>query len=354
MLKSPFFFGGLFSVSCSSIFIEVRIKEDLPFQLQYNNTTVVHFISSIITAKSPFSFFLQMANHSQQQNATSFFPLFSTSECIAWLSVFAMEAVAIITLNTLTIIIYLKERSLRKRSMYLVINQAVADMFVGASVFIDCWSLGRVCDFWKINPLSKPFYVLINVLWSVFDTASVINLAAISLERTHATFRPFKHRLIKKKIFGAAVAIVWITAWLISISLVLKRFELDIFPFLQCSVVLFCLLVIVVSYSSMAIKIVCGSQPHHHGATSRERKLTKTLFIVTVASLFLTLPITILRIYNLVVSPSLLIILNRTYFRLDYSLLILFCINTLVNPVLYTFRMPEFRRALFSFLNCRS
>ena len=295
-----------------------------------------------------------MANHSQQQNATSFFPLFSASECIAWLSVFAMEAVAIVTLNTLTIIVYLKERSLRKRSMYLVINQAVADMFVGASVFIDCWTLGIYCELWTINPLSIPFAVVIMVLWSVFDTASIINLAAISLERTHATFRPFKHRLIKKKIFGAAVAIVWITAGLISTSLVLALFELHIFPFLQYSVILFCLLVIVVSYSSMAIKIVCESQPHHHGGSRRERKLTKTLFIVTVASLLLTLPIIILRIYALVAHPASLMIWGRTYNRLDYSLLLLFGGNTLVNSVLYTFRMLEFRRALFSFLNCRS
>ena len=110
-----------------------------------------------------------MPNHSQQQNGTSFLPLFSASECIAWLSVFAMEAVAIVTLNTLTIIAYLKESSLCKRSMYLVINQADADMFVGASVFIDCWTLGIYCELWTINPLSIPLNaVVIDVLCSVF------------------------------------------------------------------------------------------------------------------------------------------------------------------------------------------
>ena len=315
---------------------------------------MVCFIQSVTTAKSPFSFFSQMANHSQQQNATSIVPLFSASECIAWLSVFGMEAVAILALNAVTIIVYLKERSLRKRSMYLVINQAVVDMLLGASLFIDYWILGIRCDLWTINPLSNPLIVFIDVISSVFDTASIINLAAISLERTHATFRPFKHRLAKKKIFGATVAIVWITAWLISTSLAFKRFELSIFRFLQCSVFLFCLLVIVVSYSSMAMEIVCGSQLHHHVASRRERKLTKTLFIVTVASLLLTLPITILRIYELVVSPTLRMIWGRTYIRLNYSLLLLFLGNTLVNPVLYTFRMPDFRRAVFSFFNCRS
>ncbi|XP_044180696.1 histamine H2 receptor-like [Acropora millepora] len=296
-----------------------------------------------------------MANHSQQQKATSLFPLFSASECISWLSVFGILAVATVALNAVTIIVYLKERSLRKRSMYLVINQAVADMLLGASLFIDYCILGIRCNLWTNNPVSNPLVVFINVISTVFDTASIINLAAISLERTHATFRPFKHRLAQKKKFGAAVAIVWITAWLISTSLALQHFELRIFPFLHCSVVLFCLLVIVVSYSSIAIKIVCGSQPHHHSETRREEKLTKILFIMTVASLLLTLPIRTLRIYELVVFRSTLIVIwGRTYFRLDYSLLLLFCSNTLVNPVLYRFRMPEFRRALFSFFSCRS
>ena len=61
---------------------------------------------------------------------TSCFPFFSSSECIAWLTMFGIETAAIVALNVLTIIVYLKERRLRKRSMYLVINQAVADIFV--------------------------------------------------------------------------------------------------------------------------------------------------------------------------------------------------------------------------------
>ena len=161
---------------------------------------------------------------------------------------FGTEAVAIVTLNALTIIVYVKERSLRKRGMYLVINQAVADMFVGVSMLIECWYWGMLrCDLWTINSFSILFFVL-NFLRIVFPTASMINLAAISLERTHATFRAFKHRLLKKKIFGAVVAIAWITAGLISASLVLQPFELHISPVFQYSLFLFCLLVIVVSY----------------------------------------------------------------------------------------------------------
>ena len=94
-----------------------------------------------------------MANHSQQQIETSSNSTRTCSYvCIAWLTVFGIEAVAIVTLNALTIIVYLKERSLRKRSMYLMINLAFADMFTGASIFIHFPIWAYEFELWTINP----------------------------------------------------------------------------------------------------------------------------------------------------------------------------------------------------------
>ena len=312
---------------------------------------------------APFSFSSQMANHSQQQSTTLSLALFTPSECIAWLTVFGIEAVAMVTLNTLEIIIYLRERSLHKRSMYLVINQAVADMFVGGFVINLCWSLGNFCDFWAINyNFSIALSVLIIAFNFFFPLASLLNLAAISLDRTHATFRPLKHRLVKKKIFGSVIVAVWITAGLFTTSIFLVfhtqlltfKESFDMIMLSYYSFFLFCVLIILASYSSMAIKIVCGNHPHHHGATNRERKLTKTLFIVTVVSLLLTLPRTILWILSLVSFDPVVTLSFQAGLRLDLSVLFLFFANSFVNPVLYSFRMPEFKRALFAFLSCRS
>ena len=298
-----------------------------------------------------------MANHSQQQIETSSNSTRTcSSECIAQLTVFGIEAVAIVTLNALTITVYLKKRSLRKRSMYLVINQAVADMFVGACLIFDSLLVGHMCELWTINLFGQSVRPLLDVFWTLSPLASIINLGAISLERTHATFRPFKHRLIKKEILGAAAAMVWITAGAISAGRLLVQIfdpsDLEgrrIFSISYLLSFLFCLLTIVVSYSSMAIKIVYGTQPHHRSATIRGRKLTKTLFIVTVVSLLLTLPIIIIMFCEKLqlctsITPDL---------SADLSLF-MFYANSLVNPVLYTFRMPEFKRALLSFLPCRS
>ena len=302
-----------------------------------------------------------MSNHSQQQNTTFSLAVLTRSECIAWLTVFGVEAIVMVTLNALGIIIYVRERSLRKRSMYLVINQAVADMFVGGVVIINCCFLGSRCEaFWALNVSSMAFYMFIFAFNFFFPLASLLNLTAISLERTHATFRPFKHRLVKKKIFGAVIASNWITAGLLTTSIFLNFLdELSTFKFKAImlsylSFFLFCLLIILVSYSSITIKISCGNHPHHHGATNKERKLTKTLFIVTAVSLLLTLPYAISWILNLVSFHAVATLSLQAWFRLDLSFLFLFFANSFVNPVLYTFRMPEFKRALFAFLSCRS
>ena len=306
-----------------------------------------------------------MANDSHHQNRTDTPNLehFSSSECIAWMTVLYIEAVAIVTMNALTIIIYLKERMLRKRSMYLVISLAVADMFAAYNVIFESLSLGNHCNLWTNNLFrSIEIRIVILSLRYFFPLASLTNLAAISLERMHATFRPFKHRLMKKKIFGAAVAGVWFTAAL-PIAITFSKLSLgrsdntNVSP-LQASYFLFlffCLFIIVVSYTSITIKVYCGTHPQHHGTIRRERKLTKTLFIVTIVSSILVIPFTIFWFLFHVTSGEMVeTISHETRPHLALSLGCLFYANSLINPLLYASKIPQFKRALFLLLRCRS
>ncbi|XP_068720818.1 substance-K receptor-like [Montipora capricornis] len=300
-----------------------------------------------------------MAND-QNETVTPNLEPFSSSACIAWLTVLNIEAVAIVTINALTIIIYLKERGLRKRSMYLVISLAVADMFVTYTLIIENLTLGYICNLWAIN-VCKSSIVAYSFKY-LFPAASVTNLAAISLERMHATFRPFKHRLFKKKIFGAAVAGVWFTAALFTAIVFSPRFlgrsEITTLSYVVASylsLLFCCLLIIVVSYTSIAIKVYCGTHPQHHGTIRTERKLTKTLFIVTIVSLILVMPLTVFQFLFYVTSGEMLEIISYgTWLHFLYSLVCLFFANSLINPLLYALKIPEFKRALFLLLRCRS
>ena len=238
-----------------------------------------------------------MYNNSMDKQNETVEPLttFSPNECIGWLVVLSLVGVATTTINVLTVIVYLLEQRLRKRTMYLVISLAVADMCVGGiSLTIDVSMSGFSCGLWKIDPPPKGVWLsfLIGVLF-VFPMASGINLAAISLERTHATFRPFQHRLLKKWVFGAAVVAVWIFAVLIASYIYLDVFFALSGPgefYSYLSILAFCFFVIAVSYASIVAKMLCGTQPQHQRAISRERKLTKTLFLVTLASYMLLSP----------------------------------------------------------------
>ena len=287
-----------------------------------------------------------MVNVSSQQNGTqnetSFLEL-SSSECIAWLTVFMAESVAIVTVNTLTIIVFIKNRNLRKRSMYLVINLAVADMLVGgcSEITYFVW-LGESCFLWNTRRL--PPLVTIYILF-LFHEASLTNLAAISLERAHATFRPFRHRIIKKWVFGFIITTIWVTSGLLPIAIYLLPNSLSS-NYIWSLFDGFCLLVVCVSYASIVVKFSGVAHPQHHGAANRERKLTKTLLIVTVVSLLLLLPYTIFTVLSFYLTSFLPPYPVSS--RLEGAFVVLFLANSLVNPILYAVRIPDFKRALVS------
>ena len=273
----------------------------------------------------------------------------SLPECITWLAVGFTECVAIVTLNAIAIIVFIKNCHLRKRSIYLVINLSVVDMSTGAFAINDLFHRvgAHECDLWKDHSPknSAAIYILV-ILLRLFPVASIINIAAISVERLHATLRPFKHRVLKKKVYGLIIAVVWVTA---GCSSLLLYYYFHSYLFTSLSSV--CLFIICVSYACIVIKVRCGAQPQHHGAASRERKLTMTLFIVTVVSLLLYLPYII--ISSLIFIKPLCSVSDSICFHLNRVMVVLYYANSLVNPILYAIRMPEYREAVLALFRRR-
>ena len=274
--------------------------------------------------------------------------MFSLAECIPWLPVVLILPLAIIILNLITIIVFIKNRSLRKRSTYLMISLAVADMFAGAfSIKTTSDYLGvHLCNLWE-NFIPVKLTVYVAFFDILFPIASVTNISAISLERLHATFLPLRHRVMQKWIYGLIVAITWVTAVLVSTgAVVLHQFkQRGHYSYLWNSFNLICLLIISVSYMSIVIKVRCGAQPYRHGAANRERKLTMTLFIVTFVSLLTWLPFVIIS-FLYFATDIFSSVSDIAIARLDIVMILLFQANSLVNPILYTVRMPDFRRTL--------
>ena len=271
----------------------------------------------------------------------------SFSECVILFTVFITEFVAIVTVNLLSIILFIKNKSLRTRSMYLVMSLTVADLLVGSlSGSVDSFdSQNYFCPFVKFYSLSWEVSIAPTVLINFPVLVSVTNIAVISLERFHATFRPFRHRLIKRWVYVATTAVVWVVPIITSVVVGIERFLMKHHLYLWESYCLLCLIVTFVSYTSILFKFRFGAHPQRHCASLlRQRKLTVTLFITTLVSLLLWLPCNI----YILVAWSLNSLSFKELFDLKYSLRFLFYANSLVNPILYTIRMPDFKKALLS------
>ena len=277
--------------------------------------------------------------------------IISFSECVILFTVFITECVVIVTVNLLSIILFIKNKSLRTRSMYLVMSLTVADLLVGSlSGSVDSfYSQNRYCPLVKKYSLSREVRIAFLVLIPLFPFVSLTNITVISLERFHATFCPFRHRLIKRWVFLVAIAVVWVLS-IITLVIVGIEYFLMTSHHLLASYCCLCLIVTFVSYMSILFKFRFGAHPQRHCAAAlRQRKLTVTLFITTLVSLLLCLPYSIL---YLLADRSSYISFNSLSdperIRLFSSLNFLRYANSVVNPILYAVRMPDFKKALLS------
>ena len=272
----------------------------------------------------------------------------SSPECITWMVVGLTESVTIIALNSLTVIAFCRDRNLRKRSTYLVISLAVADMLSGGSSALNFFDdVGETWNLWRHN---RAYWYIPQVFILWFPVCSLTNMTVISLERLNATFWPFRHRTIKKSVYRVVIIAIWLTALLFSCTFTLiigyyYPHKPGYYYYAWGSFISICLVVICVSYVSIFVKFRFGNQPRHHGAANRERKLTITLFTVTFLSLLLWLPYVITTF--LFFATNILSSLSEiTLFRLEHGSVILVYANCFSNPILYVMRMPGFRRAL--------
>ena len=104
-------------------------------------------------------------------------------------------------------------RILGGQPLFLLISLAVADLLVGFVTILTLLNFTVSCRLF--------FLSLIGSLLDMFaGLSSIFHLAVISLERLHATLRPFCHRQLSLKAYWVAIA----TPWLLSLSLSIFRF----------------------------------------------------------------------------------------------------------------------------------
>ena len=274
--------------------------------------------------------------------------------CIPWLAVLGTVCLAIVILNSISIIIFAKQRRLQRKSTYLVIHLAIVDLLVGAvtgTLRIKFYG-SLACHLWG-NDMPNRIMLFLVALYNI-DKVSLLKLAFISLERTHATFCPFKHRFVKKWVYGVVIVVTWLVpVIMISMMSGLSILNRDIITMLWVYLLYTStlLLVIFACYVSIYIKVRCGRFAQLHGAAGlRERKLTSTMFLVTFGS-FLTFLPSIVCYGVFVFDLKLLLSLSITSrFHYEMAMTTFFLFNSLINPIIYAIRMPEFRAGMLQII----
>ena len=172
--------------------------------------------------------------------------------------------------------------------------------------------------------------------------------ALIALERVYAVVWPLRHRVTNTRVYIYGIVIVWVvglcTAGLSLLPMYYRKVEKRNVV-LSIHVCLFiALLVICASYIKIRNRLRSTAEiaPHGNRSTEHNLRLSRTMFIVIVASLVFWLPAfvlyTVKEFCQRCFSAPVHLFVNALHFA-----------NSMVNPFVYTFRMPIFKDALKKF-----
>ena len=254
-----------------------------------------------------------------------------------WYLLFILEGTSISIANIITTVIFWRRRSALKRATYLLINLALADILVGLAV-ISFGAIGlRGVKGLFIHSLEGGICVIFIVLGF---TSSICSLAVIAVERAFAITKPMRHRTAPTAYYWRGLSLIWITAVLTSTFITIRAFltqiDLMALQYVIAAILLVLLLVICLSYCSM----LWATSRRSAALGQRDlqnRKLAKTLFIVTFFSLATGIAGVIGTLSKEKVKGAIEINGLFTSLFVEFS-------NSLINPFVYALRMPEFRQ----------
>ena len=176
----------------------------------------------------------------------------------------------------------------------------------------------------------------------IFMFGSYLSAAFISCERLYAVYWPFKYRFLSTKTYRIAIFTLWTFAALLSLILTLLSVFTSIRSALYVSVLVLLGLTIIICVCNIAIWRNFQHQSvdsQHRNKASRNRRLTKTLLLVSIVALLCWLPLIILNVLIYIPETSIPWKFYLMVNILNYS-------NSFVNPIIYVFRIREFQQAL--------
>ena len=271
-----------------------------------------------------------------------------------WCTLFILESIIILLLNMFTFIVFTTDRHLRKRSTYLLINLSAADIGVGGLVIPTAvFRRGNTYELWNVE-MTHAWFISTYGVDTLFFGCSLTFLVSISVERLYATRSPLRHRSMTGLTYKIWMSCVWVASFLYTTFVVLFLFYdiigLQIWYFVA-SYVFISLLILTFSYCAIFVTVRCSKQLQHayRSRARKDRRLTMTLFMITLVSLSVWIPYVLFTFLESYLSRT---FSEETMLRARGVCEVLFFANSFVNPILYTIRMPQFRKASINLITC--
>ena len=283
---------------------------------------------------------------------------------IIFVVVFVVEAALIILENAFTIFVFSAptRTSHIRRTCYLLINLAFADLFVGITEPIILGTIKfhdmratttkprgmnerNILKGKRENALPGVWMPEAMQLFS--SSVSVFFLALISLERAFAVLKPLRHRVVSTRVYIYSIVVVWAVGIFIFGLMALSFYYLKLARETVHVVVHFCLFISFVMICASYLKIrtrLSSTAPEVTAVKSRQTteynvRLSRTLFVVIALSLLFWLPA-----FAVYIGRD---ICKRCFHPyVIWTVNVLLLANSLVNPFVYSFRMPVFKEAL--------
>ncbi|XP_078375784.1 sphingosine 1-phosphate receptor 1-like [Oculina patagonica] len=262
---------------------------------------------------------------------------------ITFIVIIALEVGIIIVGNVFTIFVFWTQRSHLKRTYLLLINLAVADLLaaIGETLVLATHTIPSGGN--EAAKTHSPSWAL-----EVFGSStSVFFLALISLECVYAMLWPLRHRVTSTQAYIYSIVVVWVAGLCMAALSLLTIYQVvDIVyaTVTYATFLLISLLVICVSYLTIRSRLHCKApvlDVHRQTSTEKNLRMSRTLFIVIAVSLVVWLPaFVILTIKDFCSCFSSLAVSFVTVLHLS---------NSMVNPFVYSFRMPMFQDAMKKF-----
>ena len=274
-----------------------------------------------------------------------------TSTYITLVIIYTLEAVLMVFRNAFTIFVFWTERSRLKRTYFLLVNLAVADLLEGITEFIiigTAKSHNVVREGYGFLMRSRANSIAAFLLF--FSGTSVYFLALISIERAFAVLRPIRHRITNSRVYNCSIVIVWAFG-LAFFGFTLLSFHYSDFvgeyvflPFRTCLLIAF--LIICVCYLSIRTRLRAPPREeldnHRHRSREHSLRFSKTVFIAIASSLAFWM-------------PAFVVYSTREFCQRCFTPLVfwlvdaMYLVNSMVNPLVYSFRMQIFKDALPKF-----